>query len=113
VTKVLTVQPSSYTDYITSDGQALSRKPYPFHVRADRSGEILRQDIWRGSPVRAVGFVGDPSRHEVDLFWLQRSFLADPQQAVGMYLVTQDSDGKMAVHITAVEKIEETEVEDA
>jgi hypothetical protein len=110
VTRVITVQPASYVDHITEDGTELTKLPYPFHAVGDRTGEIMNQELWQGRPKRVVGFVSDLHRQEVDLFWLDRRFLNNPQQVVGMYLVTQDSDGGMAVHNTAIETVEEKEL---
>jgi hypothetical protein len=75
--------------------------PYPFHVNQD--GEIQRQDVWRGHPLRVCGFAADPHRREIDLRW--EDAVTDPQRAVGMHLVTADSEGGMATHLSAIASV--------
>lgn len=102
MTKYVTVQPSAFTDGLTEDGTEMTRLPYPFHVTAD--GSILRQDFWHGDPKRVVGFAKRLDVHQVDLWWTQA--WKSPQEAVGMYLVTQNADGSMHSHRTAIESME-------
>jgi hypothetical protein len=96
-----TIQPAPHVDHITEDGTELTKLPYPYHT--DQDGAIQRQDFWQGNPLRVVGFQKDLSVQQVDLWW--KDALKDPQQAVGMYLVTQDKDGNCSSHNTAVESI--------
>lgn len=98
---IITLQPSRCVDHVTPDGTELTQRPYPFRVSED--GAILNQEYWQGSPNHVVGFVGDLRRHEVDVYW--RHVVADPQRAVGMYLITADADGTWAVHVVAVESV--------
>lgn len=103
--KMIRLQPSAFVDQIVDDHE-LTRLPYPFYV--DYDGNVGRQDFWRGSPARVVGFVRDLARQEVDLWWQEAA--KDPQQVVGMYLITVDRKGNMATHNTAIADVEVVEV---
>ena len=100
--RIITLQPSARVDHITADGQELTQLPYPFHVRPD--GEVGRQDFWHGEPLRVLGFQDRVDVQRIDLWW--RDAAADPQRAVGKYIVTQDADGSMATHQLAVQSVE-------
>ena len=95
---LICLQPAPSTDHITADGAELTRLPYPFFVRED--GMIERQDVWNGNPLRAVGFVADLARQDIDLAW--EDAVEDPAQTVGMYLITENSSGGYATHTTAI-----------
>jgi hypothetical protein len=97
-------------DHITADGTELTQLPYPFHVAED--GSVLRQDFWRGDPLRILGFTARPEPGDIVLWWADA--VKDPQQAVGLYMVSQDSKGNMASHVIAVSAVTVTEgAEDA
>lgn len=109
---VVSIQPSSYVDNLWIDeasGEAHegTKLPYPFHARLS-DGRITRQDFWNGTPWRVIGFCNTPDPGRVDLYWDEIG--ADPQAAVGKYIVTQDRDGGMAVHQTAVASMTVTEL---
>lgn len=93
------VQPSPKTDQICEDGTELTQLPYPFHVTED--GEVINL----ATIERIVGFAKDLAVSQVDLWW--RDAIKDPQQAVGMYVVTEDRTHVMAVHLTAVMRVEQ------
>lgn len=101
--KIITLQPAAGTDQITEDGTELQQLPYPFHVFAE-DGSIDRQDFWMGDPLRVIGFAEKLDRRQIDLRW--RDAARNPQRAVGMYVVTQDQSGGMAVHLSAIAKVE-------
>lgn len=101
MTEFLTIQPSAHTDHITEDGTELTKLPYPFHCTED--GMVMRQDFWDGHPLRIVGFAKDLNKHQVDLWW--REAWAEPDKAVGMYVVSQNADGSMYSHVHAVEEV--------
>jgi hypothetical protein len=105
--RVITVQPSDRTDHLSPDGTELTQRPYPFHVVAD-TGAILNQTLWRGRPLRAVGFAAWLNVQQVDLWW--RDAARDPQSAVGMYLITENADGGMDIHELAVQSMTEKEI---
>jgi hypothetical protein len=96
------IQNSEYADQITADGTELTKLPYPFYV--DENGNVGRQDVWQGVPERVIGFARDLAVQEINLWW--PTVVQDPPQAVGMYLVTQDADGSIGTHPTAVSSIE-------
>ena len=101
--KILRVQPASRIDNLTADGQEMTQQPYPLFVSED--GSVGRQDFWDGRILRVVGFMRDLAVQQVDLWW--KDAYADPQQAVGMYVVAVDKDGGMFNLDTAVESITE------
>lgn len=107
MSRVLTVQPSSYTDNLwgTADGEVVegTRLPYPLHVTQD--GSVLRQDFWRGDPARVVGFAARVDVHAIDLRWEEA--WAEPSRAVGMYVVVMDAKGGWATWQTAVASVTE------
>jgi hypothetical protein len=100
---IFKIQPSAHTDHITEDGTELTKLPYPFF--ADDKGMVQRQDFWQGKVVRIVGFQKDLAVQQLDLSWLRAQ--QDLSQAVGMYVISTDSDGGMGVHPVAVESVEE------
>jgi hypothetical protein len=99
---IIKIQPSAFVDHITEDGAQLTKLPYPFFVNED--GSIRRQDVWNGKPYRVVGFVKDLAVQQVDLWWGHA--FKDPQKMIGMYLVTEDSDGTLGAHSTAIDSYE-------
>lgn len=100
----ITVQPSPRIDGLSDTGQERTQLPYPFHVEQD--GSVLRQDFWRGDPKRVVGFQRDLAKQQIDLYWSDA--WKDPEQAIGMYVVTQAANGQMSVQITAIQSMKVT-----
>lgn len=98
--KVIMIQPASYTDQIR-DGHQMTKQPYPLFVEQD--GAVRRQDFWKGDPLQVIGFAKDLAVQQIDLWWQDAA--ADPQRAVGMYLVTADSTGQFSTHPTAVDSV--------
>jgi hypothetical protein len=109
VTRLLTVQPSSYTDnlWASPDGELVegTKLPYPLHV--NEAGEVQRQDFWRGDPARIIGFTTAVERRAIDLRW--EDAWRDPSRAVGMYVVTADSAGRWGTWQLAIQSVEEVE----
>jgi hypothetical protein len=101
--KILRVQPASRIDNLTADGQEMTQQPYPLFVGED--GSVGRQDFWNGRIYRVVGFMKDLAIQQVDLRW--RDAWAEPERAVGMYVVAADADRNMFNLDTAVESITE------
>jgi hypothetical protein len=98
--KLITIQPGMNADMSL---------PYPFHVFED--GRIDRQDFWRGKVFRVIGFQKDFERMTIDLFWHEAT--ADPERAIGMYVVTADDKGFKAtwsVHRSAISNVSVTEL---
>lgn len=96
----ITLQPSAHVDNIV-DGHEMTRLPYPFHV--DEDGTVQRQDFWRGDPAAVVGFQRDLSVQRIDVWWDE--VVADPQRAVGLYVVTVTAAGQMGVHLAAIASV--------
>jgi hypothetical protein len=66
-------------------------QPYPYYI--EPGGAVGRQDVWNGNPERLVGFQRDLREMQVDLEL--DAFYDNPQQAVGMYAVFEDSNDEM------------------
>jgi hypothetical protein len=96
------IQTAPRIDGLTEDGQEMTQLPYPFFV--DNKGSVEFQDTWQGRVTRVAGFQRDLAVQQIDLRWADAQ--KDPQKAVGMYLVTSDSKGDLAVHDTAVDTLE-------
>lgn len=75
--------------------------PYPFHI--EPSGDVARQDFWKGDPAALIGFQQDANRQTVDL--LNRAWQGDPQEAVGMYPVFVTSEGQMFTWLEPVSAV--------
>lgn len=103
--KTITVQPAPHTDHVTEDGTELTQLPYPFHVAED--GSIGRQDFWNGRVARVVGFTARPEAGPIVLTW--REVWADPEKAVGRYLITSDSAGRWSTHLSAIMRVKVNE----
>lgn len=101
------IQPAARTDHIAEDGHELQQLPYPFFV--DEAGRVGRQDFWNGRVFQVIGFVADPARMEVDIFW--PDILDLPGAAVGLYLITADDHGRFSTHESAVAEVAEFEAE--
>lgn len=99
---LIKLQPEPFTDQITEDGHELTKLPYPF--AADETGAVHNQSLWQGHVTRVIGFQKDLAKQQIDLWW--RDVVKDPQQAVGMYLVTADQHGVWGSHQTAIGSVE-------
>lgn len=101
---IFEVQPAGIPDSVESGGYKM---PYPFSFAAD--GLILNQKFWKGVNFKVIGFQKRLNVYQIDL--LLEDFVGDPQQAVGMWLVTADDRGRFSTHTTAIEsasKVRET-----
>lgn len=97
------IQPAERPDAMSSDGHVGYQLPWPVIANAD--GSVWgAHDHWCGKVTRVIGFQKDHAKQTLDLGW--SGFLLDPQQAVGMYLVTSDKNGTWGVHDTAVSTVE-------
>lgn len=98
--KLIRLQPSEFVDNIR-DGHEMTKLPYPFFVSED--GVIGSQDFWKGDPARVIGFQKDLAVQQIDLWW--SDVVEDPQQAVGMYLVTSNAEGTWGTHSMAISDV--------
>lgn len=105
MSRLVTIQRSPYADNLAEDGDEMTRRPYPFHIKED--GSIADQDFWKGTVSHLIGFQKKLDVQKIDLFWTE--FLADPQQAVGMYAVISDDRGTWSVYENAIESVREWE----
>jgi hypothetical protein len=80
-------------------------QPYPYYI--EPGGAVGRQDVWKGSPARLVGFQRDLREKEVDLEL--DAFYKNPQQAVGMFAVFEDSEGEMWTREVPIASVRPTE----
>lgn len=103
---IITLQPAPVVDHVLEDGTELTRLPYPFHVDA-KTGDILRQDFWRGDPLRVVGFQRDADIQRVDVWW--EAVAAKPELAIGLFPVTVDRKGGIASWSVPIEHSAVTE----
>lgn len=99
--KVVRLQLSSQIDNIVL-GEEQTKLPYPFFI--GRDGLIRNQDLWKGSPYKAVGFQKDLAKQQVDLWWNAWDW-RDPA-VIGMYLITADLAGNFATHVSALEAVD-------
>lgn len=99
--KLIKLQPSEFVDQIR-DGHEMTKLPYPFYVHED--GSVDNQDLWQGDPARVIGFAADLAVQQVDLWW--EDAVADPQRAVGMYIVSVSDKGSMGAHVNAVSSVD-------
>lgn len=59
-------------------------KPYPFHIDP-KTGNVGRQDFWKGDPLRLLGFQDTAEVQRVTMFL--EAFVADPPAAIGKFPV--------------------------
>ena len=64
--------------------------PYPYHVDA-ATGDVGRQEFWKGEPAAVLGFQNDPDVQIIDLLWADAA--KHPEDIVGKYVVTANADG--------------------
>lgn len=76
-------------------------RPYPYFVNSD--GLVERQDFWRGTPHKLVGFCKKRGTGELDLPLFD--FLESPQKAVGMYPVFENKNGEWGTYGSPIESI--------
>lgn len=85
----------------TGDLHTRSQLPYPFFAD-EKTGECSDRSIHRG--YRILGFQKDLAVQHVDLWWPHA--MRDPKQIIGMYVVTVDPQGGMAVWQTGITDVE-------
>lgn len=73
--------------------------PYPFHC-VPETGEVTRQDFWRGSPTGIAGFQNEIEAQQIDLTWEEA--VADPDRMIGMFPILLDSTDGIATWTTPV-----------
>lgn len=100
--KYLRIQEAPQTDLITADGVVGSKLPWPVVADCEDAHVVVPSSLLKMK--RVVGFQRDLAVMHVDLRW--RDAVADPQQAVGMYMVSENTDGTYQVNITAVDTAE-------
>lgn len=83
--EIITIQPGNTPDGTYDVDRPL---PYPFHVES-ASGEIGRQDFWKGAPARVLGFQCDRDRQEVDISWEDAA--DHPELIEGKFVVLLDT----------------------
>jgi hypothetical protein len=87
--KIISIQPANTETGVIDVTKA---RPYPYHIEAE-TGNVGRQDFWKGDPLRLMGFQDDANVQHVDV--LYREFAADPQVSVGKFPVFMRADGSM------------------
>lgn len=84
------------------------KQPYPYWIEA-ATGLVGRQDVWHGDPTQVVGVTDDPDSEEIAFTWAEVA--ADPECAVGTYMVVIDTDG-MAAYQTPIDSVSTAEFHD-
>lgn len=103
----LKIQEAPAIDNITTDGHVGSQLPWP--VVADRDDAHVVVPSSMLAMKRVIGFQRDLAVMQVDVWW--KDAVADPQQVVGMYVVSEHIDGHYRVNVTAVDSAEIVESE--
>src|SRR5215216_1520706 len=103
---VITIQPASFVDQVVN-GHECYKSPYPFTV--DAEGYIQFQDFWQGTYERVIGLQRDVDVQTIDVWW-ENAFI-DSDSLVGLYLVTEDSDGNWGTTPHAIESYYAGEIE--
>lgn len=104
--KIITIQPANTTDGTYDVHQPV---PYPFHIEV-ATGEVLRQEFWRGEPASIIGFQNDVDVQTVDLLW--RDAVKEPQKMVGLFPVFSRDNGSMFNLTTPITSAGTSEVDD-
>lgn len=86
---LITIQPGNTT---TGEYDVHKPLPYPYHVDA-ATGDVDRQDFFKGTPAAVIGFQDDADVQVVDLLW--KDAAADPDRIVGKFPVLVDSNGNI------------------
>jgi hypothetical protein len=102
---MLKIQLSESTDNITADGTELTRLPYPFYV--DQDGVIINR--WAGQEeVAVIGFVRNPNRQEVDVWWADVIANRMWPTLTGLYMISRErGSGIWSTHLQAVKSVTE------
>lgn len=75
--------------------------PYPYFIDV-KTGEVGKQDFWKGEPLRLVGFNPKPDTSGENTL-VFKDFVKDPKQAVGMFPVFEHSDGNYFTYQDPIE----------
>ena len=86
---IITIQPANTVSVEYDVNLPL---PYPYHVNA-RTGDVGRQEFWRGEPVAILGFQNDADVQTMDLLWEDAA--KDPDSIVGKYVVMVNANGSI------------------
>lgn len=81
--RIITIQPQTLPDLT---------RPYPFHIDAD-TGDVQRQDFWKGDPERLLGFQDSAEVQRVTLH--RKEWSQNPQSAIGKYPVFITATGDL------------------
>lgn len=94
VKKTITIQPKQRPD---------GRLPYPFHI--SETGRVGRQDFWKGSPLKLIGFNPKPNNETVKETITVWAFLKKPKSAIGMYPIFAHKNGEWYTYQDPIESI--------
>lgn len=75
--------------------QTIGVLPYPYWIDPE-TGDVQRQEFWKGSPSKLIGFVAAPSLFDMALSL--DDFSADPAKAVGLFPVFEHANGEWYTH---------------
>lgn len=77
--------------------------PYPYFI--DKKGMVGRQDFWKGSPLKLIGFNGNPETGHDSKTIDVKIFLKDPQKAVGLYPIFEHKDGEWFTYSDKITRV--------
>ena len=103
----ITIRPAQGS--VVGDYDVRQPLPYPYHIGP--AGEVLRQDVWKGYPLRLVGFQRDLDVQRVAIFefhWVPAVLSGDTttrDEVIGMYPVFLRADGSMYSDTRPVEGV--------
>lgn len=81
------------------------KMPYPYFI--NEAGEVGRQDFWKGSPLKLVGFNGAAKNETVEPACGLEDFLKDPKQAIGKYPIFEHADGEWFTYKDRIASVDE------
>ena len=74
-------------------------------VYVDQTGAIAQQAFWQGNPSAVLGFADRFDHGPVTVPF--KEFWADPQRAVGKYMVLVDDEENVSANIAVIESVSE------
>lgn len=74
------------------DHDGTGRIPYPYWINPD-NGNVERQDAWKGTPQKLLGFATPDDHFAVAVPW--HEWVADPTHGTGLLPVFMNADGSI------------------
>lgn len=64
--------------------------PYPYWINPE-TGNVERQDVWKGEPAKLLGFAAPDDHFDVALSW--HEWIENPSRGTGLLPVFMKADG--------------------